>query len=110
MGVLHARDKELTNAETPLPRRERMEKALKAAFAPTELVIVDQSAQHAGHAGAAAGGETHYAVRLVSAGFEGLSRIQRQRVMQACLRTEFDTGLHALTAELMTPEEAAARA
>lgn len=110
MGVLHARDKELTNAETPLPRAERMEKALKAAFSPTEFTLVDQSSLHAGHAGAHPGGETHYAVRIVSAGFTGLSRIQRQRVMQACLRAEFDSGLHALTAELMTPDEAAARA
>lgn len=82
-----------------------MEKALKAAFAPQEISIVDDSARHAGHAGARPGGETHYNVRIVSGRFNGLSRVARQRAVMDALAAEFAGGLHALSMDLKTPEE-----
>jgi BolA protein len=83
-----------------------MESLLKAAFAPTELLLSDESSRHAGHAGARPGGETHYRLRLVSGAFEGLSRVARQRLVYQALREEFETGLHALSLDLTTPSEA----
>ena len=83
-----------------------MEKQLAAQFAPALLEVRDDSASHAGHAGARPGGETHYTVRLVSPAFEGLSRVARQRLVYQTLREEFDRGLHARSLELKTPAEA----
>jgi BolA protein len=69
---------------------------------------LDESAKHAGHAGAQPGGETHYRLTLVSTAFDGLSRVARQRLVYGALREEFDTGLHALSLDLKTPSEAGA--
>ncbi len=87
-------------------RVERMETLLRAAFAPSVLAIEDQSARHAGHAGASPAGETHYRVAMVSAAFEGRSRVERQRAVNAALAAEFASGLHALSLVLRTPDEA----
>jgi BolA protein len=77
-------------------RIERMRAALDAAFSPTELDIVDESHLHHGHAGAAPGGETHYAVKVRSAAFQGLSRLAKHRAVNDVLKAEFEAGLHAL--------------
>lgn len=106
MGSLRPRDKELTTANQPLSRADRIADKLKAAFAPQRLEIEDQSARHAGHAGARPGGQTHYKVMMVAAKFNGLSHVARQRVVMDALRAEFDSGLHALSMDLRTPEEA----
>ncbi len=88
-------------------RAERMERVLRAAFAPSLLAVEDQSARHAGHAGARPEGETHFQVVMVSAAFEGRSRVDRQRAVNAALGAEFASGLHALSLVLRTPAEAA---
>ena len=80
----------------PSDRLSRIRDLLTEAFEPTELEITDDSYKHAGHAGAAPGGETHYSVRITSAAFEGLSRVQTQRAVMLVLQPELDTGLHAL--------------
>jgi BolA protein len=84
---------------------------LSAAFTPQALTVSDESARHAGHAGArtltGSGGETHFEVRIVSAQFEGLSRIERQRHIHAVLAAEFKGGLHALSLKALAPSEAA---
>jgi len=81
---------------------------LKAQFSPQIFVLEDESSRHAGHAGARPGGETHYKLRVVADAFAGLSRVERQRLVYAALREEFDTGLHALSLDLKTPSEAQA--
>ena len=86
-------------------RHERLHAALSAAFSPSTLEVVDDSAQHAGHSGAAAGGETHYSVRMVSARFTGLSRVARSRAVHEAVNDEFRGGLHALALTLRSPEE-----
>jgi BolA protein len=95
-----AANKELTDAKSAPKRALRMENALRARFSPSALEVIDESAQHAGHAGAAPGGETHYRIRMTSAAFEGLSRLDRQRAVNAALADEFAAGLHALALEL----------
>jgi BolA protein len=77
-------------------RTERIRAALAAAFSPDELDIVDESHLHHGHAGAAPGGETHYAVHIRAGAFAGLSRLAKHRAVNEALKTEFATGLHAL--------------
>lgn len=103
MGSLRPRDKELTTANQ---RADRIASILKSAFAPEVLEIEDQSAQHAGHAGAQPGGQTHYKVRMISPNFNGVSRVARQRAVMDALKAEFDGGLHALSMDLKAPGEA----
>ncbi len=78
-------------------RSERIHNTLTKTFAPSDLEVVDDSHKHAGHAGAQPGGETHYTVHIVSAAFEGLSRVAMQRAVMEALKPEFETGLHALS-------------
>lgn len=86
-------------------RASRIEAALRASFAPTMLQVTDDSARHAGHAGAAPGGETHYTVVMVAPAFQGKTRVARSREVHAALAREFAGGLHALALTLRTPEE-----
>lgn len=79
---------------------------LTEALAPARLEIVDDSHRHAGHAGARAEGESHFTVRIVSARFEGLNRVARQRLVYGALKDELATDIHALAIEARTPAEA----
>ncbi len=90
-------------------RATRLEAVLTQAFSPTLLRVVDDSARHAGHAGAQPGGETHYSVLLVSTAFHGMHRLARSRAVHAALAAEFAGGMHALSLTLRTPEEAGSR-
>jgi BolA protein len=92
-----------------LTRAGRIEAKLAAAFAPLRLIVLDESAQHAGHSGARPGGETHYRVTVVSEAFRDQKRVDRSRTVHAALADEFEHGLHALALTLMTPEEETAR-
>jgi BolA protein len=88
-------------------RADRIRRAIEARFSPAEVAVRDDSAEHAGHAGAAPGGETHYSLLVVSPAFAGMSRVARARAVHAALADEFASGLHALALTLRTPEEAA---
>jgi stress-induced morphogen len=78
---------------------------LRARFTPARLSIEDESSQHRGHAGYREGGETHFRVEIVSAVFEGESRVSRQRLVYETLTDEFAAGLHALALTTLTPAE-----
>jgi BolA protein len=82
---------------------------LTRAFAPDALEIVDESARHAGHSGARPEGETHFRVRIVSAAFAGLNRVERQRKIYEVLSEEIAGGVHALALSALTPDEAKLR-
>lgn len=80
---------------------------------PVKLEVINDSMLHAGHnAQARATGETHFTVLVVSAGFEGLSRVARHQKVYALLKEEMarEGGLHALVIQAYTPEEATAKA
>jgi BolA protein len=100
--------KKVTSAEkrAMTQRADRIRLSLEARFQPALLEITDDSASHAGHAGASPGGETHYSVHMVSAGFAGMSRVARSRAVHEALAGEFASGLHALALRLQSPEEA----
>jgi BolA protein len=84
---------------------ETIRQKLAMALAPSELVVEDESARHAGHAGARPEGETHFRVRIVSAAFAGLSRVDRQRRIYDLLAPELETRVHALALTTLTPDE-----
>lgn len=90
-------------------RAERLHSILTQTFAPAVLKIQDDSAKHAGHAGAQAGGQSHYSVLLVSDAFQGVGRVARSRAVYSALEAEFGPaeqgGLHALALTLRTPDE-----
>ncbi len=79
---------------------------LEERLAPTALSVVDESHQHAGHSGWREGGETHFRLDVVSAVFEGKSRVERHRMVNALLDDAFKRGLHALALRARTPGEA----
>jgi len=83
---------------------------LRARFTPARLSIEDESSRHRGHAGHREGGESHFRVEIVSAAFEGQSRVARQRLVYQALQDEFAAGLHALALTTLTPEEDKAKA
>ncbi|HBK08118.1 MAG TPA: BolA family transcriptional regulator [Acetobacteraceae bacterium] len=94
----------------PSPSRaERLHAALTQAFAPSVLRVQDDSAHHAGHSGAQAGGQSHYSVLMVSAAFQGVNRVARSRAVHTALAAEFGPaeqgGMHALALTLRTPDE-----
>jgi len=84
---------------------ERIAARLTEALDPVVLDVVDESDRHAGHAGARAGGGTHYRVRIVSARFERQSRVERHRLVYGLLAGEFADGLHALALVAKAPGE-----
>lgn len=86
-------------------RQQRIEARLREGLAPAELDVEDESHQHHGHSGWREAGETHYRVVVVSAAFAGRSRVERHRIVNGMLTTEFDTGLHALALSLRAPGE-----
>jgi BolA protein len=70
-------------------------------LAPTQLEVLDESAAHAGHAGAnGLGYGTHFRVRIASPAFAGLSRVAAHRLVYDALKTFIDDGLHALAIEI----------
>ncbi len=76
--------------------RSRLQEALQ----PTRLEVLDESRQHAGHAGAdGTGFGTHFRVRIDAPRFRGLSKVQQHRLVYDALRDFVDRGLHALAIE-----------
>jgi BolA protein len=83
---------------------ERLRDALQQALNPIALEVQDDSHLHAGHAGAREG--RHFSVRVVSAAFDGLSRVARHRLVYDAARPLIDEGIHALAIDARTPAEA----
>ena len=87
---------------TTAPTTDHLEARLRERFAPTQLEVIDESYQHAGHAGANASGVgTHFRVRIQCAKFAGHSRVQRHRLVYDALQDFLDQGLHALAIETL---------
>lgn len=90
-----------------------IEAKLTAALRPERLAVLNESHLHAGHHHTASGhheefdgsGETHFRVRIVSAAFAGMSRIDRHRRVNELLAGEIEAGVHALAIEPAAPGE-----
>jgi BolA protein len=90
-----------------MARRDLIAEKLTKAFAPVRLDVVDESHQHAGHAGHREGGETHFRVYIVAEVFRGKSRLGRHRMINATLVGELEGGVHALAIHASAPGEGA---
>jgi BolA protein len=104
----------LTNS-VATPIKTNIVRKLTHALAPSTLEVTDQSHQHAHHGHVHAhhgsnhkGGETHFSVEIVSAAFEGKSRIERHRLITMLLAQELAERVHALSIAAKTPAEAKA--
>ena len=69
---------------------------LQEAFKPLELLVENESGNHQGHAGDDGSGESHWRVSIISAAFDGKSRVERQRMINEVLATELANNIHAL--------------
>ena len=83
----------------------RIRRKLESVLAPESLDVVDESHRHAGHAGARPEGETHFRVEIVSAAFDGKSRVDRQRLVYQILAEELKERVHALALTTRAPGE-----
>jgi BolA protein len=86
------------------PNTAQLEQRLRERLAPSRLEVLDESHQHAGHAGAnGTGFGTHFRVRVISHAFTGKSRVARHRLVYDALQDFIDQGLHALAIEAEEP-------
>lgn len=85
-------------------RVEMIRERLTSCLQPTELDIVDESARHAGHAGAASGGG-HFIVTIVASAFQDKTLIQRHRLVYDAVDDIMHREIHALSIQAKTPEE-----
>ena len=84
------------------PVGRTLEDKLKAAFNPQSLSVIDESHQHAGHAGSHPLGESHFRIRIRAEAFRGLSRVQQHRKVNEALAHELKTRVHALAIEVLS--------
>jgi BolA protein len=85
-------------------RVEMIRERLTSNLQPTELDIIDESARHAGHAGAASGGG-HFIVNIKASAFKDKTPIQRHRLVYDALDDIMHSEIHALSIQAKTPEE-----
>lgn len=86
-------------------RIARLRATLERELSPVTLEIIDDSAKHAGHAGAREGG--HFRVALVAEAFRGRSQIERHRIVYSAVAGLMGRDIHALNIRARTPEEVA---
>lgn len=87
------------------PVAAEITRRLTDALAPSHLAVIDDSHQHAGHAGHDARGESHFTVEIVSAAFAGQNRVARQRAVNSALADLLATRIHALAIRAKAPGE-----
>lgn len=87
------------------PIAQEMHRLLTDAFAPTHLDIINDTANHLGHAGDDGSGESHFTIEIESAAFAGASRLQRQRMVNAALGDIPGQRVHALAIKARAPGE-----
>ena len=85
------------------PLAHEMEQLLSAAFNPSRLAVINDSARHHGHSGDDGSGESHFTVEIESAAFAGLSRLERQRMVNRALGDIPGTRVHALAIKATAP-------
>jgi BolA protein len=85
--------------------QDQIREKLTRAFSPEALEVVNDSHRHAGHAGSPGTGESHFSVKVVSAAFDGKSRVERHRMVNAVLAEELAGKIHALAITALSPQE-----
>jgi len=89
------------------PLQSEIESLLTAAFAPARLEVINDSAKHRGHSGDDGSGESHFTVVIESEAFDGVNRLQRQRLVNAALGDIPGQRVHALAVRAGVPGELA---
>ena len=92
----------MTHASTG-PMADQIAARLTAALAPTRLEVVNDSHHHAGHHGDDGSGESHFTVMVESPAFRGVSRVERQRMVNKALADLLETRIHALAIRASAP-------
>jgi BolA protein len=87
------------------PIASEIEQILRAAFAPAHLAVINDSARHHGHSGDDGSGESHFTIEIESTAFAGVSRLQRQRMINAALGDIPGQRVHALAIKARAPGE-----
>ena len=93
------------NARSTGPVAAEIEKRLREALAPSHLAVINDSAKHRGHAGDDGSGESHFTVEIEAAQFAGMSRLARQRAVNAALGDLMRERVHALAIRARAPGE-----
>ena len=91
------------NADQPV--KYAITNKLRETFSPESLDVIDESHLHEGHSGHRPGGETHFRIYIVSPDFQGKSRIERHRMINAALAAELAGPVHALAIKAQAPGE-----
>ncbi len=97
---VHSSPPEATSSD----RAHRLRRRLEQRFAPSLLAIEDESHLHAGHAGAA-GGQSHFRIRIVAEAFRGIAPVARHRLVYEAVGDLLKTDIHALAIEASPPPE-----
>jgi BolA protein len=87
------------------PVAREIDQRLRAALAPSRLAVINDSAKHHGHAGDDGSGESHFTVEIEAPAFAGMSRLERQRAVNAALGDLMKERIHALAIKARTPGE-----
>lgn len=87
------------------PLADEIEKRLREALAPTRIAVINDSDKHRGHAGHDGSGESHFTVEVEALAFAGMSRIDRQRAVNAALGDLLRDRIHALQIRARAPGE-----
>ena len=87
------------------PIAHEIEQILSKAFAPSQLAVINDSARHSGHAGDDGSGESHFTLEIESAAFTGVSRLERQRMVNRALGDIPGQRVHALAIKARAPGE-----
>ena len=93
------------NSQKTGPVASEMLKRLNSALSPSRIELTDDSEQHRGHGGYNPAGESHFTLRIESAGFAGKNRVQRQRMIYAALGDLMESRVHALSIRATEPGE-----
>ena len=87
------------------PIAQEIHRLLSEAFAPTHLAVINDSEKHHGHAGHDGSGESHFTIEIESTAFAGVSRLQRQRLINGALGDIPGQRVHALAIKAKAPGE-----
>ena len=87
------------------PVQQEMERLLTAAFAPSRLAVINDSASHHGHSGDDGSGESHFTIEIEAEVFAGKSRLERQRMVNRALGDIPGQRVHALAIRASAPRD-----
>ncbi len=87
------------------PIQQEMENLLQAAFSPSHLAVINDSASHHGHSGDDGSGESHFTVEIEAEAFAGVNRVNRQRMVNKALGDLPGERVHALAIRAKAPGE-----